>query len=120
MTAPVLIAEDDANIREVMRLGLAAQGYAVETVANGEQAIDYLKKNPARRVILDFRMPGMDGLETAQAVKSRWPALPIVLCTVMEEKRLQEFLGRVVNAYLPKPFSFQQLKDAVTTALAAV
>jgi CheY-like chemotaxis protein len=115
----VLVVEDDPGIRDVLRLELSDQGFGVRTANSGEEALALLEKSPVDLVLLDLRMPGMDGLETAQKIKSRWPALPIVLCTVCAEKRFERFIGNEIKAYLPKPFTFHQLKETVSGALAA-
>lgn len=119
MTQTVLVVEDDPGIREVLRLELAEQGFEVRVVGSGEEAIAFLSETPAHLVLLDLRMPGMDGLQTAQSIKSRWPSVPIVLCTVCAEKRFEHFIGNEIKAYLPKPFTFSQLKSTVADALAS-
>ncbi|TXH24148.1 MAG: response regulator [Elusimicrobia bacterium] len=120
MSGTVLIVEDDPSIREMMQEALAAQGHSAMVAASGEEALTLLEIRPVDLVIMDLRMPGMNGVETAIAMKHRWPHRPIILCTVCEEWRVREHIGRSIQAYLPKPFTFHQLKDTVETTLAGV
>ncbi len=118
MKKKLLVVEDDPSIQEVLRLQLSDQGFAVHTVNSGEAALAFLETTAVDLLLLDLRMPGIDGLETAQSVKRRWPALPIILCTVCAEKRFERFIGNEIKAYLPKPFTFRQLRFTVENALA--
>ena len=118
MPPTVLIVEDDDSIRDVLQEELSAQGYASVGVPSGEEALTLLETKSVDLVIMDLRMPGMNGVETAVAMKHRWPERPIILCTVCDEWRIREHLGREIQAYLPKPFTSDQLKSTVETALA--
>jgi DNA-binding response OmpR family regulator len=113
----LLVVEDDAGIQEVLRLELTEQGFDVQVVDSGEAAVEHVDKNPVDLVLLDLRMPGMDGVETAKALKERRPNLPIVLCSVFDEKRLEPYMGREIQAFLPKPFTFRRLQTTVEGVL---
>ena len=65
----ILIVDDEPPIRRFLRTALAAQGYRVEEAADGEAALDFLKRNPVDLVVLDLGLPGMDGLEVVRQLR---------------------------------------------------
>jgi two-component system nitrate/nitrite response regulator NarL len=114
----VLVVEDDSAIRDIMREELESQGLIVLGVSSGEESLMVLETRAVDVVIMDLRMPGMNGVETSIAIKHRFPSLPIVLCTVCDEYHVRQFIGREIQSYLPKPFTLKQLNASVQTALA--
>lgn len=117
MPPTVLIVEDDDSIRDILHEELSAQGYESVGVPSGEDALTFLETRSVDLVIMDLRMPGLNGVDTAVAMKHRWPNRPIILCTVCDEWRVREHIGREIQAYLPKPFTYDQLKSTVESAL---
>ena len=79
----VLIVDDDESIRNLLSLYFEQEGYEVEAVATGEQALQRFEAGRFRLVILDYYMPGMNGLEVATAVHTRDPGVTIALITGM-------------------------------------
>ena len=78
----VLIVDDEPHIRQMMRLTLEAEGYQVDEAADGQAGIDrFGDGHDYRIVVLDQRMPGLDGLETLRAIKKRAPAACVVMVT---------------------------------------
>lgn len=114
----VLVVEDDSAIRDVMREELESQGLRVLGASSGEESLMILETRAVDVVIMDLRMPGMNGVETSIAIKHRFPSLPIILCTVCDESHVRKFIGREIQSYLPKPFTLDQLNNTVQTALA--
>ncbi|MBL0059613.1 MAG: response regulator [Elusimicrobia bacterium] len=113
-----LVVEDDDAIRDVIREVLEGQGLEVLSASSGEESLMLLSSRAVDVVVMDLRMPGMNGVETAIAMKREFPDLPIILCTVCEQWRVREFIGHEIRAYLQKPFTLRQLNDTVQTALA--
>ncbi|MEA2575493.1 MAG: hypothetical protein QOH93_2791 [Chloroflexia bacterium] len=105
---PILIVEDDTVIREVICEVLEDAGYEVECAAGGyEGLLKVLDVNPAL-VLLDMRMPGVDGWSFATKVKSTHPLVPIVVMTAASDpKNWAETIQ--ANAYLAKPFDVDDL-----------
>lgn len=114
----VLVVEDDPAIQDVMREELESQGLLVLGASSGEESLMLLETQAVDVVIMDLRMPGMNGVETSIAIKHRFPDLPIILCTVCDEWYVRSFIGREIQSYLPKPFTLRQLNQTVQTALA--
>lgn len=80
--ARVLVIEDNPLVREVLRLELAEAAYDVQTVADGPSGIAVAREDPPDVVVLDFRMPGMDGTQVLRALKELRPDLPVFFYTV--------------------------------------
>lgn len=114
----VMVVEDDAAIRDLMREELGSKGLTVIGASSGEEALMFLETQRVDVIIMDLRMPGMNGVETSIAIKHRFPNLPIIMCTVCSEYQVRPFIGREVQSYLSKPFSLDQLNSSVQSALA--
>lgn len=114
----VLVVEDDAAIQDVMREELESQGLSVLVVSSGEESLMVLETRSVDVIIMDLRMPGMNGVETSIAIKHRFPDIPIILCTVCDESNVRHYIGREIQSYLSKPFTLKNLNDSVQTALA--
>lgn len=77
----VLIADDEPNLRRVLAAQLVRDGYDVEAVASGTEAVRALRENHVDVVITDLRMPGIDGLDTLRALRELDPRLPVIVVT---------------------------------------
>jgi DNA-binding NtrC family response regulator len=80
-TIHVLLVDDEADFSTTLAKRLNKRGLLVQTVAGGEQALAVMNSSPVDVVVLDIRMPGMDGLETLEHMKSRFPLVEIILLT---------------------------------------
>ena len=80
----VLIAEDDAKLREVLARGLRSAGYTVDVAARGDEALDLLLLNPYAAAIVDWRMPVMDGIDVVSTVRSRNLSTPVLMLTARD------------------------------------
>ena len=115
MTAEVsvLIVEDDEALREVVTTALSDEGYAVHAVPNGLAALDVVDRASPGLILLDMRMPVMDGWEFARRYRERpGPHAPIVVFTAARDagERAAEVAA---DAYIAKPFSLDELLDVV-------
>jgi CheY-like chemotaxis protein len=109
----VLVVEDDEALREVIEWTLADEGYAVETAENGAIALERVSGRSPKLILLDMRMPVMDGWAFAREYHGRpGPHAPIVVLTAARDAGTW---ARDVQAtgYLAKPFAIDQLLDTV-------
>ena len=115
----VLIADDDGLTLMVLRKILVAMGHTVVGEAgDGQQAITLARETSPDLIILDIRMPKMDGLEAARVIQSQ-RLTPIIILSAYTESGLgSEAASAGANAYLVKPFTGEQLKPAIELALA--
>ena len=108
----MLIVEDDADLREMMAQLLFIEGFRAETVANGREALDYLRQGRFPEVILlDLMMPVMDGWEFRRQQRGdpKLASLPVVVLSALDAPRVAE-MG---TAYLKKPLDFDRLVEMV-------
>jgi len=114
----ILVADDDAVIREGLRRILGMEGYEVETVSNGRAALERLKDESFRLLITDLKMPGMSGIEVLQSIRSCQPELPVVMITGYAAiDNAVEAMKHGATDYLAKPFGNEEIVAKVRTAL---
>ncbi|MGP1677516.1 MAG: response regulator [Burkholderiales bacterium] len=77
----VLVVDDEEIVRVSHMRTLAGQSCNVEAAHGGEQALQNMQREPADVVLMDLRMPGMDGLATLKTIKERWPETEVVIIT---------------------------------------
>lgn len=110
---PVLIVEDDADLREMMAQLLALEGYRAAAVANGREALTYLEHgHRPDLILLDLMMPVMDGWEfrRRQIQDQAIAGVPVVVLSTLDLARGSELGG---TAFLTKPLDFDRLLDLV-------
>ncbi|UDM17237.1 sigma-54 dependent transcriptional regulator [Vogesella sp. XCS3] len=111
---PVLVVEDDADLREALVDTLELSGFSVVEASDGETALEVLRREPVGLVVSDAQMQPMDGYTLFSHVKDRYPGLPFVLMTAYGViERAIELLRAGASHYLLKPFEPQRLIDEV-------
>lgn len=113
----VLLVDDEAQVRKVLRAGLTAQGANVIDVQSGEEALEVLRNKTVDLVLLDMNMPGMGGLEACRAIRGGWDVPVIVVSVCDTEREKIEVLDAGADDFVPKPFSFDELMARVRAAL---
>src|SRR5437764_15314510 len=118
MSGPrVLVVDDEPQIRRALRVALRANGYAVEEVENGEQALDAVATRPPDLVILDLGLPDLDGVEVCRRLRE-WSRLPIlVLSAHGDDAAKVRALDEGADDYVTKPFSMPELLARMRVAL---
>ena len=113
----VLAVDDEAYIRRLLTVNLAADGYDVITAASGEEALKLLEEHQPDLVILDIMMPGMDGLELLEHIRER-SSVPVLMLTAKGDiSCLSRALGGGADDFMTKPFSPQVLSARVRAKL---
>src|SRR5579875_2095583 len=80
----VLLAEDDTSLRSVLVRGLREGGYVVDAVADGDEALGYLRIYDYEVAVIDWRMPGRSGLEVVRELRRRGSPLPVLMLTARD------------------------------------
>jgi two-component system response regulator FlrC len=111
----VLLTEDDASVRQAIRLLLAIDHHEVTEAQTAEEALHFLQNQNFDLVITDFELPGLKGDDLASHIKQRFPWQPVLMVTAYSEK-LAGLDGRV-DAILGKPFRFQDLRREIEKLL---
>ncbi|WP_337303160.1 hybrid sensor histidine kinase/response regulator [Sphingomonas sp. MMO-176] len=118
-TGTILLVEDEDMVRAVAERALTRQGYTVMTAENGEAALDLLDRNGRPDLLIsDVVMPTMDGPTMVRHARDRYPDLPIIFMSGYAEEQLRRSIDLDNVAFLPKPFSVQQLAEAARDVLA--
>jgi two-component system response regulator MprA len=109
MAEKILVIEDEVRIAQFLERGLIYEGYRVEIAHDGRTGLNMARDNPPDLVILDWMLPGLDGLEVCKRLRSA-SAIPILMLTAKEEteNRIQG-LDAGADDYVVKPFSFDEL-----------
>lgn len=117
----ILVADDDATHREVLRTLLEEWGYAVREAVDGEHAVALCRKQPFDLVLMDVRMPKKSGLEALKEIKVHNPAVPVLIMTAFSEVAAAvEAIKSGAYDYLTKPLDFEKLKVVLRNVFAHV
>jgi DNA-binding NtrC family response regulator len=113
----VLVVDDDAGIRNFLRMLLELEGYVVATVSNGNEALEVQRQDPAAVVLTDIFMPEGEGMETIVQLRAEFPLVRIIVMSGAGAYRGADYLqlARELGAAkaLKKPFAPQELIDAM-------
>lgn len=118
----VLIAEDERDIRELITFTLRYHGHEVMAASNGEEALELALKEHPDLVLLDIRMPRMNGYEVCRSIKENEVTkhIPVVFISAKgQEAEVKEGLDAGATDYILKPFSPDQLVERVAQVLEA-
>src|ERR1700687_1414157 len=120
MSKRILIIDDEENIRRVMRLALETAGYKVGEAADGGRGLEeYGDGSNWDAVVLDQRMPDMDGLETLRRIKERDATARVIMATAYASIELAvDAMKLGATDFVRKPMTPENLRNAVTAALA--
>jgi response regulator NasT len=115
----VVIAEDEAIIRLDLREILESAGFeVVGETARGDEAVSLVAEHRPDLVILDIKMPGLDGIEAARAISAAQSVAIMVLTAFSQRDLIEEARDAGVHAYLVKPFRREQILPAIDRVLA--
>lgn len=118
MAKTVLIVDDDPTQRRLMQAVLEKQGHLAETAEDGEAGLERVKRGGVDVVMLDMVMPGMDGIETLEAIKARNPDLPVIVLTAHGgiETVVKAMRAGAVDFFV-KPASPERIAVSIRNAL---
>ena len=113
----ILLADDEAEIRDVLRIYLEKDGYVVTEAADGVEAMNLLKKEPFDLVILDIMMPGVDGYRVLRSIRET-NNVPVIMLSAKGTES-DKILGLDLGAddYLVKPFGMMEMVSRVRAVL---
>ncbi len=117
----ILIAEDEPDIRDLITFTLRFAGYEVIGAANGEEAVDFARREKPDLILLDVRMPRMTGYEACEVIKADEDIrhIPVIFLSAKgQESEIQVGLKAGAVEYLLKPFAPDQLTARIQAVLA--
>ena len=113
----ILVVDDEEPVRDVLCEYLESQGFGVEAAPDGETALAALGRHRPDLVLLDVRMPGLDGVEVLRRMRHAAPHVPVIMVTANESVGLaREMLELGAFDYVAKPFDFSYLDRGVSEA----
>ncbi len=117
MSHTIALVDDDRNILTSVAIALEAEGFSVQTFADGAEALKSLALNPVDLAVLDIKMPRMDGMELLTRLRRDSP-VPVIFLTSKDEE-IDEVLGFKMGAddYIRKPFSLRLLIERIRAVL---
>ncbi|HXG04780.1 MAG TPA: response regulator [Candidatus Binatia bacterium] len=114
----LLIVDDEEPVRDVLGEYFSSHGYQVETAGTGAEALDLVRSRRPDLVLLDVRMPGLDGVEVLKRLREVDGQLPVIMITANEDVALaRSMLSIGAFDYVSKPFDFRYLDRVVAAAL---
>ncbi|MCY4423233.1 MAG: response regulator transcription factor [Acidimicrobiaceae bacterium] len=117
MTTRILTVEDDERIRTALRLALEDEGWEVDEVASGEEALVAFSRVPADVVLVDIMLPGIDGFDICRAIRKS-SDVPIVMITARSDTHdVVAGLEAGADDYLTKPFAPKELSARIRALL---
>lgn len=112
----ILVVDDDDAIRMLIEMELAEEGYRVLTASNAKDALEMVQSEDLDLVILDIRMPGMDGLEALPRILGLKEGLKVILNTAYSQYQ-ESFMSWAADAYVIKSADLSELKAKVKELL---
>jgi DNA-binding NtrC family response regulator len=114
----VLVVEDEAIVRDSVREWLVEDGYNVEVAESGEEALEKIAKEEYGVIVLDIKLPDIDGLQVFEHAKELKPETKGVIITAFPSKETQEKAKKLgLMDYLAKPFKVEDLEKLISQAL---
>ena len=110
----LLVVDDEAEICEFLKSFFEERNYNVVIANSGEQALERIKHDKPNVVLLDIKMPGMDGIQTLREIKTKNPKTKVIMVTAIETRdKIEECLRLGADNYITKPLSLEYLENDV-------
>ena len=116
--ANILVVDDEQEICEILEDFLTEMGHEVTTATRGAQALESVKNDRPHLMILDIRMPEMDGIQVMKEAKALNPELGVIMVSaVRDEEVAKQAMGEGAYDYITKPIDLDYLRTSVTTKI---
>ena len=119
MVKNLLIVDDETEICDFLKTFFEDREFDVRTANSGEEAIAQITKLQPQVVLLDVHMPGMDGMKALREIKTRFPAVKVIMVTAIETReKIEEAMRLGADNYITKPLSLEYLERDVQDKIA--
>lgn len=116
VTKKILIVDDEESIRILYEQELLEEGYQVFLASNAYEALAIVEKEPLDLIVLDIKMPGMDGIEVMQKIVGKKNNIPIIINSAYPHFK-DSFMTWVAEEYVVKSSNLQELKEKIKQLL---
>jgi DNA-binding response OmpR family regulator len=114
----ILLIEDDPRIREIVERGLGARGFPVSSAPDGPSGLELARTLDVDLVLLDLKLPGMQGVHVLERIRSAKPRLPVIVVTALDDVHSKVGgLEAGADDYVTKPFSIEELVARIRARL---
>jgi len=113
----ILVAEDEADLREILKVTLEQEGYRAILARDGDEAIKKIEEKSFQMALIDMKMPGVNGKELVSKIKQINPRVPIVIVTGSPDFKEEMSLKKQTYEYIYKPFKLNELVKIIERAL---
>jgi len=114
--ARILIVDDDSTFRRTLRLSLRSLGHETTDAGSGDEAMQFAKAAAPDVAVVDWQMPGMDGLQTCNALHGRF-GVPVIMISANQANSKSSAFAAGASDFLNKPFALEDLLMSITTIL---
>lgn len=116
----ILIIDDEIDMHWALEKALSQDGYEIIKADNGAEGLKILASRDISVVLLDYKMPGMTGLEVLEEIRKQWPELPVIFMTGYNSiTTATDSMAKGTTAYVSKPFRLDDLKNTLQRALSS-
>ncbi|GAH78190.1 unnamed protein product [marine sediment metagenome] len=117
----ILIVDDEAMVRRLLRQKLSREGYQCEEADSAEQALDRLRGNSTELVILDIKMPGKSGIELLPEIRAGYPDTAVMMATALTDANIAiQCMKQGAYDYISKPFNLGEVVLSVNGVLISI
>ncbi len=110
----LLIVDDEVEICDFLKSFFEERNYEVKTASSGQAALSAVEQFKPNVVLLDIKMPGMDGIQVLETVKKKFPRTKVIMVTALETRdKIEECLRLGADNYITKPLSLEYLENDV-------
>lgn len=114
----ILVVDDETALCEMIHIFLSRCGYEVLTASSGDEALQKVKDDEPSLMLLDIKMPGLDGLETLRRIKQQGYSTTVIMMTAVADQNVkQKALGMGADDYIIKPVDLRDLQQSVQDAI---
>ena len=118
MSKSILVIDDEVAVCNMLKKFLEMKGYSADTAATGQEGVEKARQNTPGIVLLDIRMPGMDGVEVLQELKKIDKNINVIMITAVNENEIgKKCIELGAYDYIIKPFDLEYLEHALLVKL---
>ena len=110
----LLVVDDEVEICDFLKSFFEERNYEVKAASSGQAALDTVEQFKPHVILLDIKMPAMDGIQVLKAVKKKYPRIKVIMVTALETRdKIEECLRLGADNYITKPLSLEYLENDV-------